>query len=116
MKDEFEEKLLEITRSTPRADPTPAWKADILARARAEAPPRHRMLPPRALIAGWAVAWAAIVALALATPPDEDRGPAPETAASHADPRLEAALTPMDTSVPTLLAFERHYAAINNLQ
>ena len=57
--DDFENKLRAITGSLHRPDPTPAWKADILARARREADaiPVKRMLPPRWLMMAWAAAW-----------------------------------------------------------
>lgn len=75
--DAFEKKLRALTSGLHRPDPTPAWKADILARARreADATPREPMLPPRWFIAALGVAWAAILMMNFATP----REPQPRT-------------------------------------
>jgi hypothetical protein len=53
-------------------DPTPAWKADILARARREAMgiPLKKTLPPRWLMHAWAAAWVAILLMHFASPSD----------------------------------------------
>jgi len=67
MNDDFEKKLLAMTAAVRRDDPTPGWKTDILAQARREAG-RTGLTPPRLLMAAWAVAWAAIVLLTIATP------------------------------------------------
>ena len=63
--DNFEKKLLALTGAAGRPDPTPAWKADILARAlrEAEAAPLTRLAPPRWLLLSWAAAWIAILTL-----------------------------------------------------
>jgi hypothetical protein len=102
--DEFEAKLHALTSGLHRPDPTPAWKADILARARreAEAIPFPRTLPPRWLMLGWAAAWTAIVVLNLTAPSN----PAPERgrfAGSAKTETTSAALA--NSSAPPLLAF-----------
>lgn len=63
--DAFEQKLRKLTGHLSRPDPTPEWKAEILARALREARPSapNRALPPRWLVACWCVAWLAILAL-----------------------------------------------------
>lgn len=104
--DEFEKKLHALTGGLQRPDPTPAWKADILARARREADaiPFPRMLPPRWLMLGWAAAWAAILVMNLTAPSN----PAPERghfARSWKPVPTNAA--PTDSSVQTLLAFHQ---------
>ena len=69
--DDFEKKLQSLTGALHRPDPTPEWKADILARAMREANaarPNRSLLPPRWLIATWGTAWAAVVVLNLAAP------------------------------------------------
>ena len=53
MKDDFEKKLMALAGALHRPDPTPAWKADILARARREAGAIPIKLPPRALALAW---------------------------------------------------------------
>lgn len=67
---ELERKLRALTGALKRPDPTHDWKADILARARREASaiPMRRTLPPRWLMAGWAAAWIAIVAMNFSMP------------------------------------------------
>jgi hypothetical protein len=103
--DEFEKKLHALTGGLRRPDPTPAWKADILARARreADAVPFQRTLPPCWLMLGWAAAWVAILAMNFTAPSN----PAPESgrvASSNAEP---ASAAPTDRSAPTLLAFHQ---------
>ena len=68
--DAFEKKLRELTSALQRPDPTPAWKADILARARREADaiPFQRTLPPRWFVAALGVAWVAIFVMKFTTP------------------------------------------------
>jgi hypothetical protein len=68
--DDFEKKLHALTGALQRPDPTPAWKADILARARreADASPVKHTLPPHWLMLSWAVAWAGIIALHFTSP------------------------------------------------
>jgi hypothetical protein len=78
--DAFEKKLESLAGAVPRPDPTPQWKADILARARREAAtvtaspsntttPR-RVLPPRWLMTVWCTAWAVIAFLHFSKPSD----------------------------------------------
>lgn len=59
--DDVEDKLQALAHALPRPDPTPAWKADILARASREASPR--LMPPRWLLLTWVIAWSAILSL-----------------------------------------------------
>lgn len=69
--DDFEKKLHSLTSTLHRPDPTPAWKAGILARALSEADvikPKRTLLPPRWLMVTWGTAWAAVVLLNLAAP------------------------------------------------
>jgi len=75
--DAFEKKLHELTGAAQRPDPTPAWKGEILARARreADAVPPGSMSPPRWFVAALGVAWIAILMMNLATP----RDPQPRT-------------------------------------
>ncbi len=106
--DEFEKKLHALTGALHRPDPTPAWKADILARARreAEAIPFTRTLPPRWLMLGWAAAWAAVLVMDFTAPSN----PTPETnhsavaAASKPGPTQSP---PTDSLAGTLLAFHQ---------
>lgn len=68
--DAFEKKLRELTDALQRPDPTPAWKSDILARARREADAigETSTLPPRWFMAALGVAWAAILVMNIGTP------------------------------------------------
>ena len=100
--DDFEKKLPSLTSALHRPDPTPAWKADILARAMREADvahPKRSLMPPRWLLVTWGTAWAAIVLLNLA---------APQTSTPAASPQAIAAAS--DVNAPaskTLLAYNR---------
>ncbi len=99
--DDFENRLRELAGQPHRSDPTPAWRADILARARREADAllKTRSGPPRWLVLSWAAVWVAIAAFAFATP----RGDPPnETPGSHAT--VSTDLSAVDA--PTLLAFD----------
>ncbi len=106
--DEFEKKLHTLTGALHRPDPTPAWKAEILARARREAAaiPFKRTLPPRSLMFGWAAAWVAILVMDFTAPSN----PAPETnlfvgvPASKPEPK---GVPPADSTAPTLFAFHQ---------
>lgn len=63
--DPFEQKLASLK---PRELP-PEWRAEILGRAAAAAPLRVKAKrPPRWLVAGWGLAWAAVVVLHWMTP------------------------------------------------
>lgn len=104
--DEFEKKLHALTGGLHRPDPTPAWKADILARARREADaiPFQRTLPPRWLMLGWAAAWVAILAMNLTAPSN----PAPESYRFARSSKSEpTSATLSDSSTGTLLAFHQ---------
>lgn len=71
MNDDFENQLRLTAITGNRTDPTPAWKSGILTRAMEEAngtPRRTAWLPPRWLMASWGTAWAACLALHVATP------------------------------------------------
>lgn len=60
----FEERLRELARTSGGGDdPTPAWKAEILAAAAEKAVPSGRLTPPRPLLLAWAAAWIAIASL-----------------------------------------------------
>lgn len=104
--DEFEKKLHALTGGRQRHDPTPAWKADILARARREADaiPFPRALPPRWLMLGWATAWAAILALNLAAPSNPVIEPNRLAGTSE---RVPTNSTPADATSGALLAFHQ---------
>jgi hypothetical protein len=99
--DEFEQKLQALTAALHRPDPTPGWKAEILARARREANviPLRRTLPPRWLMLSWAAAWVAILGLELSAPHDPALPAGREMAAAPAQTS--------DPSSPTLLAFHQ---------
>jgi hypothetical protein len=105
--DAFEKKLRALTSPLRRPDPTPAWKADILARARREADaiPRQRHLPPRWLMLAWAAAWVVILVMNFSMPrepmPRGDQGLAAEPPTT-----VPAAALPGDSSA--LLAFRPH--------
>ena len=102
--DDIEKKLRALTGALHRPDPTPVWKADILARARREADaiPMKRTLPPKWLALSWAAAWAAILALNLTAPKDAASPAARGFAATH------AGSAGLSASPQTLLAFQRN--------
>jgi hypothetical protein len=102
--EDFEKKLHALTGALHRPDPTPAWKTDILARARREADaiPIKRMLPPRWLMVGWAAAWVVILAMNFTAP----QGTAPRVASGVAAPAVPQTRPQQD--FPTLLAFHQH--------
>jgi anti-sigma-K factor RskA len=100
--DEFEKKLQSLTSALHRPDPTPEWKADILARAMREADAarqKRTLLPPRWLMVTWGTAWAAIVVLNFAAPQTSIQTGSPQIAAPSAAPGGPAA--------QTLLAYNR---------
>ena len=101
--DDIEKKLRALTGALHRPDPTPAWKADILARARREADaiPMKRTLPPRWLVLSWAAAWVAILALNFTAPKDVVSPVTRGFAATH------ASSADLSASPLTLLAFQR---------
>ena len=105
--DDFEQKLQALTGALHRPDPTPAWKADILARARreADATPFKRMLPPRWLMLGWAAAWAVILGMNLTAPHDLDVRSGQGMAVAVPGPTQSGS---PDITAPTLLAFHQH--------
>jgi hypothetical protein len=102
--DPFEQKLRRITGHLSRPDPTPEWKAEILARALQEARPvaPNRALPPRWLVACWSLAWLAILALHFSAPSNPDPSSPGQTAASQSAPSPEAT-----SGVMTLLALQQ---------
>jgi hypothetical protein len=117
--DAFEKKLESLAGALPRLDPTPQWKADILARARREAgasiaTPR-RVLPPRWLMTVWCTAWAVIAMLHISTPAgtsiQESAAPLAGTKRGS-DTRSD---TPSaDSSSLTLLAFHRELSTTSS--
>ena len=99
--DDFEKKLQSLTSALHRPDPTPEWKADILARSLREADvvrPK-RALPPRWLVVTWGAAWAAIVVLNLAAPQASIQTGSSQAIAATAEPTAPAS--------QTLLAYNR---------
>ncbi len=102
--DDFEKKLRALTGALQRPNPTVAWKADILARARREANavPIQPMPQPRWLVLSWAASWAAILALNFATPRN-----APSPAADGIASRVPSATADLTASPQTVLAFEQ---------
>jgi hypothetical protein len=116
--DAFEKKLESLAGSLPRPDPTPQWKADILARARREAAtpaasalPR-RALPPRWLMAAWCTAWALIVLMHVTTPADHSvAGTSTPLATAMPKSGKASALRGDAPTTLTLLAFHRELSA-----
>ena len=105
--DDIEKKLRALTGALHRPDPTPTWKADILARARleagvADAIPMKRTLPPGWLVLSWAAAWVAILALNFTAPKDAASPVTRGFAATH------ASSADLSASPQTLLAFQRN--------
>ena len=94
--EEFEDKLRALTTKVTRPDPTPAWKADILAqarRARAKGAPHA----PRWLLTVLGAAWLLIAALRFSTPADSSvRG---------ASPSSTVAASQRETSMRWLMAY-----------
>ncbi len=107
--DDFEKKLHTLTGALHRPDPTPSWKADILARARREADtlPFKRTLPPRWLMLGWAAAWAAVLVMNFTAPQDTTVSAA-RSGANSKTKLSPSPVTPPQNDVATLLAFHRH--------
>jgi len=106
--DDFEKKLLALTGAAGRPDPTPAWKADILARAlrEAEAAPLTRLAPPRWLLLSWAAAWTTIAVLHFSIP--QDMAPAPTRGAAAAPAKSQPPdAQGADPATQTLFAFHR---------
>jgi len=106
--DNFEKKLLALTGAAGRPDPTPAWKAEILARAlrETEAAPVIRLAPPRWLLLSWAAAWTAILVLSFTTPRDTMPGAARRISAASATDHSPGA-PGADPATPTLFAFHQ---------
>ena len=84
--DECENKLRALTGARRRPDSIPAWKADILARARREAKAGTIALPPRWLALSWAAAWAVILLMNFTTP----RNPALRASHEPAEEKTES--------------------------
>lgn len=114
--DDFEKKLEALTGALRRPDPTPQWKADILARARREADgspaptPARRLLPPTWLMATWGAAWVLIVGLYLSMPHSGGQaGPsASATTAAVAPPAEPKPRTSADSQAESLIAYQSH--------
>ncbi|QIF05269.1 hypothetical protein [Roseimicrobium sp. ORNL1] len=110
--DAFEKKLESLAGAMPRPDPTPQWKAEILARARREAEasavtPR-RVLPPRWLMTVWCTAWVAIALLRFSTPADSTPiRTAPQLVEAKRAAKADAHANSTAASSLTLLAFHR---------
>ena len=112
--DDFEKKLFAMAAALRRSDPTRAWKADILARARREADaitmkkalPLKRTLPPKWLVLSWAAAWIAILAMNLTAPKDATPRATGGFAGTDAS-GAHTASTDLRASPQTLLAFQR---------
>jgi hypothetical protein len=102
--DPFERQLRALSAGLRRPDPTPAWKAEILARAQREAATQLpvRLGPPRWLMLSWTTAWAAIVLLYVTAPWDEAVREGVETAQAQQTAHPDRA---SDTS--TLIAYEQ---------
>ncbi len=67
--EDFEQALSRDLASVPRHDPTPAWKAEILARA--AAPAKGKVITfPRLVLLAWAACWATACILHFMTPSD----------------------------------------------
>lgn len=65
--EEFEQALQRDLASASRRDPTPAWKAEILARATAHPKEKVRIFP-RPILLAWAACWAVALLLHFMTP------------------------------------------------
>jgi len=102
--DDFEKKLRTLTGMLKQPDPTPAWKEEILARARRERRgiPITKTLPPRWLAASWAAAWIAILVLNFTLPKHET-----SSATGGIESRSPAADPDVTASPKTLLALEQ---------
>lgn len=115
--DTFEKKLESLAGALPRPDPTPQWKADILARARREADAGaatpHRMLPPKWLMTVWCTAWAVIAVLHFSTPSDPAALNGHSTQLVEAQQRAEtgSGAHATDSTSLTLLAFHRELSS-----
>jgi hypothetical protein len=115
--DAFEQKLESLAGALPRPDPTPQWKADILARARreadAEAATPRRTLPPRWLMTVWCTTWAVIAVLHFSTP--SDTAAISEHSTQLVEAKQSARAGPgahsTDFSSLTLLAFHRELSS-----
>jgi hypothetical protein len=111
--DPFERQLRALSAGLRRPDPTPAWKAEILARAQREAATQLPvgLGPPRWLMLSWATAWAAIVLLYVTAPQEGITRDGPETAQVQ-QPRT-APDSPNERT--TLLAYEQRLQRILDL-
>lgn len=80
----FEERLRELARtSVGDGDPTPAWKAEILAAAKATPVSSRSFAPPRPLLVAWAAAWIAIAFLSWSGPdPSDPKSPVADASAA----------------------------------
>jgi len=105
--EDFENKLRALTSALHRPDPTPAWKADILARARreADAAPHVRMLPPRSLVLSWAAAWVAILTMNVFTQRDSLSDLALNSSPVQKQPSPD--LAPPHGGLPMLVALQQ---------
>ncbi len=108
--EEFEKKLHALIGALERPDPTAAWKAGILARARREAEPvaARRLLPPRWLMASWSAAWIAIAWLSFTTPQSADPSHHSNLSTLPEKPTAKPT-TEMNASPQTLIAYQRNF-------
>ena len=114
--DAFEKKLESLAGSLPRPDPTPSWKADILARARREAGTNtassRRALPPRWLMTVWCAAWGLIAIMHFTTPVDHPAtAHSTYIAASPSESGIGKGTRGDAPTTLTLLAFHRELSA-----
>lgn len=63
----FDDPLEQKLAALPPRELPPEWRAEILARAQA-APRSQSKRPPKWLVVGWGLAWAAVIALHFMTP------------------------------------------------
>lgn len=114
--DAFEKKLESLAGALPQPDPTPQWKADILARAwreagAATATPR-RILPPRWLMTVWCTAWVAIALMHFGTPADTAApGASAQLVETKRDAEAGSGVHTTDSPSLTLLAFHRELSS-----
>lgn len=108
--EEFEKKLHALTNALERPDPTTAWKADILARARRETAPAssQRILPPRWLLISWSAAWVAIAWMSFSAPKSVGPSHPKDLATTPAKPIPKPA-SEMNASPQTLIAYQRNF-------
>jgi hypothetical protein len=110
MNDDFEKNLLALASNARRPDPTAAWKAEILARARREAtPPSPSPSPrPHKLMLAWAAAWLAILAMYFTMPEEHNHASHLRSTTSPLTPSPQLHPT-QDPHSPTLFALQQRW-------